>query len=33
LDGEVAEFDCRGGSALIDGQVGELPQRHQSDGN
>jgi hypothetical protein len=30
-DGEVAGFDCRGGCALTDGQVGELPQRRRSD--
>ena len=32
-DGEVAEFDCRGGCGLTDGQLGELPQRRRWEGS
>jgi hypothetical protein len=33
LDGEVAEFDCRGGCGLTDGQVGELQQCRRWEGS
>jgi hypothetical protein len=32
-DGKMAEFDCPGGCGLTDGRLGELQQRHRSEGS